>query len=65
MNRIISVVIAMGLALPSVGCLVKTGPSHGSKSSASKGGCHPSQYWDGNQCKHKGKGSGARKHDGR
>jgi hypothetical protein len=27
--------------------------------------CHPSQYWDGNQCRHKGKGHGARKHDGR
>ena len=27
--------------------------------------CHPSQYWDGYQCVHKGKGWGARKHDGR
>jgi hypothetical protein len=27
--------------------------------------CHPSQYWDGSQCRHKGKGHGARKHDGR
>ena len=26
--------------------------------------CHPSQYWDGSKCKHKGKGNGARKHDG-
>lgn len=26
--------------------------------------CHPSQYWDGEQCRHKGKGQGARKHDG-
>lgn len=26
--------------------------------------CHPSQYWDGTQCRHKGKGHGARKHDG-
>ena len=25
--------------------------------------CHPSQYWDGTQCRHKGKGHGARKHD--
>jgi hypothetical protein len=25
--------------------------------------CHPSQYWDGEQCRHKGKGKGARKHD--
>jgi hypothetical protein len=27
--------------------------------------CHPSQYWDGVQCRHKGNGNGARKHDGR
>ncbi|HEY0715072.1 MAG TPA: hypothetical protein VGF45_20490 [Polyangia bacterium] len=27
--------------------------------------CHPSQYWDGHGCRHKGKGHGARKHDGR
>ena len=26
--------------------------------------CRPSQYWDGNQCRHKGQGHGARKHDG-
>ena len=26
--------------------------------------CHPSQYWDGTECRHKGKGKGARKHDG-
>ena len=25
--------------------------------------CHPSEYWDGTQCRHKGKGHGARKHD--
>lgn len=25
--------------------------------------CHPSQYWDGERCVHKGRGHGARKHD--
>jgi hypothetical protein len=25
--------------------------------------CRPSQYWDGTQCRHKGQGYGARKHD--
>jgi hypothetical protein len=25
--------------------------------------CNPNQYWDGTQCRHKGKGKGARKHD--
>ena len=25
--------------------------------------CRPSEYWDGYQCRHKGNGHGARKHD--
>jgi hypothetical protein len=25
--------------------------------------CRPSHYWDGHQCRHKGRGHGARKHD--
>ncbi len=34
------------------------------KSSSSKRKeCKPSQYWDGEQCRHKGQGKGARKHD--
>jgi hypothetical protein len=33
------------------------------KSSLSSKECHPSQYWDGEKCRHKGKGKGARKHD--
>ena len=32
-------------------------------SSKDKRECHPSQYWDGERCRHKGKGKGARKHD--
>ncbi len=27
------------------------------------GGCRHNQYWDGERCRHKGKGHGARKHD--
>ncbi|MGB8933182.1 MAG: hypothetical protein WCC48_18205 [Anaeromyxobacteraceae bacterium] len=27
------------------------------------GQCRPNQYWDGDECRHKGKGHGARKHD--
>jgi hypothetical protein len=44
------------------GCIVHT---HSKKRGASRVSCHPSQYWDGHQCRHKGKGHGARKHDGR
>ncbi|MBF5042404.1 hypothetical protein FGE12_08330 [Aggregicoccus sp. 17bor-14] len=32
-------------------------------SSSSSKECKPSQYWDGETCRHKGKGKGARKHD--
>lgn len=48
------------------GCLVRTSDRPGSSRHESKSSkCKPSQYWDGNQCKHKGKGKGSRKHDGR
>ncbi len=33
------------------------------KNGKHKRGCHPSEYWDGSKCRHKGKGHGARKHD--
>ncbi|MCP3141646.1 hypothetical protein [Pyxidicoccus xibeiensis] len=38
-------------------------PSKSKKSKVSSKQCHPSQYWDGDECRHKGKGKGARKHD--
>ncbi|MBZ4395950.1 hypothetical protein OWM54_28015 [Myxococcus sp. MISCRS1] len=39
-------------------------PSKSKKSKHNSKQCHPSQYWDGDECRHKGKGKGARKHDG-
>ncbi|MCE9673601.1 hypothetical protein LY474_37935 [Myxococcus stipitatus] len=39
-------------------------PSKSKKSKNSSRDCHPSQYFDGSECRHKGKGKGARKHDG-
>ncbi|AGC48211.1 hypothetical protein MYSTI_06939 [Myxococcus stipitatus DSM 14675] len=39
-------------------------PPKSKKSKKSSRDCHPSQYWDGDECRHKGKGKGARKHDG-
>lgn len=61
------------LALVSLqGCIYHRGlkeaqssPSKSNKSKVSNKSkqCHPSQYWDGDECKHKGKGKGARKHD--
>ena len=34
------------------------------KASSARKDCKPSQYWDGEMCRHKGQGKGARKHDG-
>jgi hypothetical protein len=54
-------------ALSLGGCIVRTpvvaNPPKTKKSELSSADCHPSQYWDGKQCRHKGKGKGARKHD--
>ena len=52
----------LGFTFLSGGCLVVDKRARFASPAAS---CHPSQYWDGQQCRHKGKGSGARKHDGR
>ncbi len=49
------------------GCIFVRTPVQSSKPSQQSGlsrpDCHPSQYWDGEKCRHKGKGKGARKHD--
>jgi hypothetical protein len=55
------------LALP--GCMARhaaSTPAPKTKKSALKSApeCRPNQYWDGTQCRHKGQGQGARKHDG-
>ena len=70
MRRTFSILVLLLFAFAMSGCLVATrghghGHRHGHARSAKRGGCHPSQYWDGRQCRHKGKGHGARKHDGR
>ncbi len=66
-----SAVLALLLAAPAVtstGCFYRIHPGRAVVVPAPAPGqpqCHPSQYWDGTQCRHKGKGHGARKHDGR
>lgn len=52
--------IALVLCGPAAGCLVVEKHVRSQTAPA----CHPSQYWDGTQCRHKGQGHGARKHDG-
>ncbi|MDQ3264210.1 MAG: hypothetical protein M3Y59_11195 [Myxococcota bacterium] len=48
------------------GCAVilpgRSHPKH-DDSSSKPGHCKPSQEWDGTHCRHKGQGSGSRKHD--
>jgi hypothetical protein len=67
MRLTLSLLVSAMFVLPLGGCLVTSrGHSHGHvRSGGGGGGCHPSQYWDGRQCRHKGRGHGARKHDGR
>ena len=69
MKKLIGLVGVTVLPLMLSGCIFTSrdrGHHHGHGRHASKSrGCHPSQYWDGNKCRHKGKGHGARKHDGR
>jgi hypothetical protein len=55
----ITVIFATALA----GCVVVPQRSRGRRASTVQR-CHPSQYWDGHTCRHKGRGHGARKHDG-
>jgi hypothetical protein len=58
---------ALVVGLLSVGPLLASGCVFVEKHTQDLSGhpsCHPSQYWDGNQCRHKGQGQGARKHDG-
>lgn len=58
--------LGVALTLPLTGCIVHTQDQGRRQSrSARSHDCHPSQYWDGHTCRHKGKGHGARKHDGR
>lgn len=70
MNRLLCILFASSfLAATSAGCIVHTKdrPHHSSSAKRSKRKpgktCRPSHYWDGNKCRHKGKGKGARKHD--
>jgi hypothetical protein len=46
------------------GCIVHTSGHRSRHRHAKSRRCRPSQYWDGHQCRHKGRGHGARKHDG-
>ena len=66
MKKLSALLLTLGFAVSSTGCIVATGPSHRHRSSGvASRECKPSQHWDGERCVHNGKGRGARKHDGR
>ena len=60
MRRVLLVGLFLTSPLLASGCLLVDKRPRG----IARASCHPSQYWDGSQCRHKGKGHGARKHDG-
>lgn len=60
---IVSLALGAFLVTAGSGCIVHTRPHGHRQGAVKKGGCAPSHYWDGHQCRHKGKGKGARKHD--
>ena len=59
MHRALLAALFLGASLLGSGCLVVDKRPH----SIARATCHPSHYWDGRQCRHKGNGHGARKHD--
>ena len=66
-TKLIALIVALFLAPSLGGCIVHTrdGHRHRGHKTVRSPSCHPSQYWDGHHCRHKGRGHGARKHDGR
>jgi hypothetical protein len=62
--RIVTGVLLMAFGFTATGCMVVDRRSRALVGPSRSPTCHPSQYWDGHQCRHKGKGHGARKHDG-
>ena len=57
------------MSLPLGGCIVlRTPPPRKSATKVvvvKERDCHPSEYWDGDRCVHKGKGHGKGKHKGK
>lgn len=60
------ILILSAAALSLTGCIVVHDHAHPARGRAGLSRapqCHPSEYWDGEHCIHKGRGQGARKHD--
>jgi hypothetical protein len=61
----LQVCLLMVVGMMGMGCVAVERRTSALVGGGSTPSCHPSQYWDGHQCRHKGQGQGARKHDGR
>ncbi|PTL84131.1 hypothetical protein [Vitiosangium sp. GDMCC 1.1324] len=61
MKKLVLLIPALLIGLP--GCLYVRDTRYVPRPAPARKDCHPSQYWDGEKCRHKGKGHGARKHD--
>jgi hypothetical protein len=66
MTRLVAALTFAGLSLS--GCVVASRPAHHHHRTEKvvvreAPSCRPSHHWDGEKCRHNGKGKGARKHD--
>ncbi|HEY8210145.1 MAG TPA: hypothetical protein VIG99_21815 [Myxococcaceae bacterium] len=59
MTRALLVAVGASMLLP--GCVLIPVGHRGQAVVVER--CRPNEYWDGHECRHKGKGHGARKHD--
>ena len=55
MTKAIQVMFVLAISVALSGCLITTRPHRGHSKHKSKRACHPSQYWNGHRCVHKGK----------
>jgi hypothetical protein len=63
MGRRLVLLLVAALALSTSGCVMIPRPLPQRAAAVKSPRCEPSQEWDGEICRHKGKGRGARKHD--
>jgi hypothetical protein len=61
MSKAISAIFVLAISVALSGCLITTRPRHGHSRHGVSRQCHPSEYWDGHQCRHKGKAKGHKK----
>jgi len=63
MRRLAAIIATAFLLSTASACLVRThSPGKSGHSAKKSKSCHPSHYWDGHKCQHKGKGKKKDKH---